>query len=156
MSLFLTIVVSVVCGAALGWILALVRYTDMGPFKRYRAEKREIPPVAPPLSNVVDAAFEEIDRTEDEGATFLIEVPPTPKRVIVSTMPKQVDVPSHSCEHLSAEVPRPYRTGECSGTCWALAQRGRVCFWVTGSAANCPHFRPRVHKTRVKLTKLSA
>lgn len=149
MTVFLLLLTGV-CSVGLGWLLGWFLRSEPK-----RSTVAEVPPVRNARDEVIDFAFEEIDRDE-LGALFLVEVPPAPVSEAPIDMQKQEEVPSHPCDFLYAGAPAPFKESECSGTCGSPSQRGRVCFWASQSAANCPHFRPRLRTSRVRLNKLSS
>lgn len=86
---------------------------------------------------MMGAAFNQLeaqDREHPSEAGLLVEEPEAP----ASPIP---EVP-HSCFYLDPAQPTQYK-GQCSGVCNSPAQRGRVCFWSSMKARECPVFRPR-------------
>jgi len=150
----LLVVLGVVAG--ISTIAALVMFVRIMRRPTIGAQPEEDTATVP--SNVVDAAFAQLDRAQDGGGV-IFGLPPKyqPKADPVPlNTGGQVEVPGHPCDYLSGVLPPRFRPGECQGICWHRdrAQRGRVCFWVSQSAANCPWYQPRVRLTRVKLKKI--
>ncbi len=79
------------------------------------------------------------DREHPSEAAMPVAEPARPAPVVESNM--------HSCFYLSPEQLTQYQ-GQCSGTCHAPSQYGRVCFWSSVKAKECPVFKPRMFKRR--------
>jgi hypothetical protein len=108
--------------------------------------------------DALDRAFREMDEgTPSLGHNNIFGLPPvarlpdpTPLTEAPLTTPK-TPVPGHPCHHLSGEKPAHFQGNDCSGICQHSSQTGRVCFWPSQTASNCPVFTPKVMLTRVRL-----
>ena len=116
--------------------------------------------LTPDGAHALDQAFLMLDEQEvDVTAPNLFGLapkhkPPAPEPEEEDRpMSEKIEVPGHPCFHLSAARPPNYREGDCSGTCTARSQSGRICHWPNSSASNCPVFTPKVMMGRIKLAK---
>lgn len=57
--------------------------------------------------------------------------------------PRLTGIPGHPCVFLRAEFNGPFNTHNSQGTCYAPNEHNRACFWVGGSARQCPSFRAK-------------
>lgn len=113
-------------------------------------------------AEVIDAAYAEIDKSEEQPNGLVFGFPPPPR---MPELPREepkmnrtgkIEVEGHPCIFLNGVLPPNFRPGECQGLCWNPdpGQRGRICFWTAPSATNCSWFRPKVLPTKVKLKKI--
>lgn len=92
-----------------------------------------------------------LQKTLFEATTKPAEIPPatipTPdvgdKEVTLPPNKPQPQVMLHSCHHNHAATPAFFSVGQSEGICRHQDQYGRVCFWASQVANQCPKYSAR-------------
>lgn len=101
-----------------------------------RACNSAVPMAAGP--SVADAAF---DQQDSFGKVAPMQpVVSKPRDVLPNVVPSPE---AHPCMLLSPERPTNLSAGECSGTCRAMSQNGKPCFFNAMTARRCSLFASR-------------
>lgn len=101
----------------------------------------------PPAPAGAEAAFQQLEAQDklDGGVLAPQPIPAASKPgPALQGLPKApVTDSGHPCVNLNPERPGMLTGGECHGTCMAISQRGKPCFYGGVTAHNCPLFSSR-------------
>lgn len=102
-------------------------------------------PTRPPMSAVAEAAFQQLDQQDAAGGGVMtpVVVPIQKAQPVLQTLPKPPAPQLHPCVNLNPQRPGVLNAGECSGTCMAISQRGKPCFYNAITARSCALFSSR-------------
>lgn len=99
-------------------------------------------------SSTMNEAYRQLDVMEETGHQPIPDQPSPSPTPATAPPPKAAyeNVAGHPCVFLAAQHVQNFRPGECSGVCQHGSQTGKICFWASQAANQCPNFEPRIFR----------